>query len=103
MKYGYEAGKSHRASEVLTVRIYEVQDLVEVGQISEQANCANLVDFLIHDVEPHTWDNAGSGRVDVFQSPIRLVITQTAAVHEQIDAILHQLRQNLKVSSHDRP
>ncbi|MCE9607579.1 MAG: hypothetical protein K8U03_22045, partial [Planctomycetia bacterium] len=55
----------------------------------------SLVDLMTSTIEPETWREAGGtqGEVKHHTSTLSLVITQTQAVHEQIEDLLNQLRQ----------
>ena len=55
----------------------------------------SLVDLMTSTIAPETWREAGGtqGEVKHHTSTLSLVITQTQAVHEQIEDLLNQLRQ----------
>jgi len=55
----------------------------------------SLVDLMTSTIEPESWREAGGtqGEVKHHTSTLSLVITQTQAVHEQIEDLLNQLRQ----------
>lgn len=55
----------------------------------------SLIELMTSTIEPETWREAGGtqGEVKQHTSTLSLVITQTQAVHEQIEDLLNQLRQ----------
>jgi general secretion pathway protein D len=55
----------------------------------------SLVELMTSTIEPESWREAGGtqGEVKHHTSTLSLVITQTQAVHEQIEDLLNQLRQ----------
>ncbi|MBL9081372.1 MAG: hypothetical protein JNK76_06170 [Planctomycetales bacterium] len=60
-----------------------------------QPDFDSLIELMTSTIEPETWREAGGtqGEVRPHHSTLSLVITQTQAVHEQIEDLLNQLRQ----------
>lgn len=60
-----------------------------------QPDFDSLIELMTTTIEPETWREAGGtqGEVKEHRSTLSLVITQTQAVHEQIEDLLNQLRQ----------
>ncbi|OAI47949.1 hypothetical protein AYO44_08435 [Planctomycetaceae bacterium SCGC AG-212-F19] len=61
------------------------------------ATCEDkLIKLILNTVAPDSWaENGGHGTMDYFPLGMALVVNQTAAVHEQIAALLDSLRRNL--------
>lgn len=79
-------------------RFYQVHDLVLFPTERTLANPGldPLLDLVTSTIEPETWREAGGtqGDLQAFVGPgiIGIVVTQTAEVHEQIEALLTMLR-----------
>jgi general secretion pathway protein D len=60
-----------------------------------QPDFESLIELVTSTIQPETWREAGGtqGEVKAHESTLSLVITQTQAVHEQIEDLLTQLRQ----------
>ena len=86
-------------SEVLTV-IYPVADLVfPAGQDGSpdamgQADYESLVDSISEIVHPYAWEYVGGvGSIEPYPVVRSLIISNTEEVHEEVEALLAQLRQ----------
>jgi hypothetical protein len=82
----------------LTTRIYDVRDLVSNERNSpNQKRLDQLVDIIFNTIEPDSWktgENPGSGRIQSYkgQGTCVIVVFQTYWVHDQIAALLDELR-----------
>ena len=86
--------KTDEASPKLVTRVYPVRDLLE-EQREEPA--APLLQILTGVVQPETWImQGGPGSVEYFPTGKSLVVRQTAAVHEELTALLDELRKAAK-------
>ncbi|MCA9123499.1 MAG: hypothetical protein H6822_32885 [Planctomycetaceae bacterium] len=95
-------------SRKLVNRIYNVADLViplpnsnrpsgrdetELLSTTAPADFSTLTDLITSTVAPDSWRVAGgAGQIKPFSTNLSLLILQTSEVHEQIVALLHQLR-----------
>ena len=58
------------------------------------ADFQSLIELITTTIEPDSWeDNGGSGVIKEFRSTFSLVVTQTHDVHEEIQQLLEQLRE----------
>jgi hypothetical protein len=83
-----------RAKEMLTTRVYYVGDLagaVDVrfgpllNRLQAQENLAQIVNMIIQNVEPSSWDvNGGTGTITFDPITMSLIIKQSAEVHYRI-------------------
>lgn len=90
------------AAEVVTPqRVYQVHDLIAAG--SPTPSFEWLIEILTSTISPESWREAGGtqGEVEGFRADgiLVLIITQTEAVHEQIESLLTDIRaaRDLKV------
>ena len=90
---------SEEPSDVLTIRLYPVRDLVELHdrQVKDEKlvdfDFESLIDVIAATVAPDSWDNVGGiGSIGhLVQGPL-LVISQTEDVHRQIGSLLASIR-----------
>lgn len=90
---------STAAAELETpVRLYQVHDLVVAPNDPDgRPDYYALIDLITATIEPESWREAGGtqGEVKSFDGPgvMALVVTQTEEIHEQIEALLADLRE----------
>lgn len=66
-----------------------------------QPDFDSLIELITNTIEPESWDEAGgAGAIQEFAGNLSLVISQTQSVHEEVAALLQQLRrlQDLQVT-----
>lgn len=77
----------------LSVRVYAVQDLVDIDGATQQPVFKPLIDRLHKLVEGETWDiDGGMATIRGFDSTVSLVVRQTLAGHDAIAKTLAELR-----------
>jgi hypothetical protein len=82
------AERSDKAN--LVTKVYPVGDLV--GRNVPDAG-VSLIQVITRTIQPATWDGrGGAGSVEYFPEGKSLVISQTAAVQERVQALLEDLR-----------
>ncbi len=87
-----------KAEEMLVAKVYEVSDLVlyDLDDPSAGANYVPLVDTIQQTIAAETWNTVGGqGAIQPFEAAgiEAIVISQTASVHDKIEALLARLRQ----------
>jgi hypothetical protein len=83
-----------RAKEMLTTRVYYVGDLAGVvdvrfgpllSRLQAQENLALIVQMIIQNIEPSSWDvNGGNGTITFDPITMSLIIKQSAEIHYRI-------------------
>jgi hypothetical protein len=95
-----------QAEKSLSVRVYDVTDLVQV----QERNCRytrdfdTLMDLIVSIIAPDSWDDVGGeASMQGFPSGNRglLVISQTYAVHQQVEDFLNTSRKVLNLPAAD--
>ena len=85
-----------QASSTLVVRIYPIDDLVEVGAREAQTDKNEpsvLIDTVTACVERDSWKRNGDGHGEIqYLEPAMLVVSQSYEVQRQIKALLDQIR-----------
>jgi hypothetical protein len=79
----------------LETKTYPIGDLVLPAGASkdEEADFDSLIDLIKSTVKPTTWDDVGGpGSIAPFENGLSLVISQTQEVHEEVQAVLEQMR-----------
>ena len=90
---------SAEAAELETfVRIYQVHDLVVAPNDPDgRPNYDSLTELIMSTILPESWREAGGtqGEIKAFDGPgvMALIVTQTEDVHEQVEALLTDLRE----------
>jgi hypothetical protein len=80
-------GKEGKRPARLQLRFYPVGDLVGAGGKAD-----NLIEVLTKSIAPSTWsEQGGSGTIAYFTEGRTLIVTQTAVVQDQIEALLTKL------------
>jgi RNA polymerase sigma factor (sigma-70 family) len=70
--------------------VHQVRDLVEESNVQPNA----LVEAISSTIEPQSWsDRGGRGTIQYLGGTMSLVISQTKAIHSDVDRLLQQLRQ----------
>ena len=78
-----------KADELLYTQIYHVDDIV--GQRDRRRHLAELINLIADTVQPDTWEESGGpGAISSFRN--LLVVTQKLDAHEEVQALLAQLR-----------
>jgi hypothetical protein len=96
-RFGFTSGKQARSDLQLRVVCYPVADLmrdwVDTPEDKQQF-LDEFVDLVTSTVEHDSWMQNGTGRGEIQPFPANdsLVVSQTGRVHEQIAALLEQLR-----------
>jgi hypothetical protein len=76
----------------LTTCVYDVRDLQQ--GIRSGLDFDPLIDAIISCISPETWAENGGGEADIRPlQPGFLVVSQTAAVHEEIEELLNAIRE----------
>ena len=84
-----------RAEEVLSVCVYDVRDLIGNDRGDRQIKA--LVDAIVCCIAKETWANNKSGNAEIKTLPPGLlVVSQTSAVHEEIERLLTAVRETLR-------
>jgi hypothetical protein len=79
------------AEAMLTVCVYDVQDLVDAE--NGKRNLDPLIDVVVSCIATETWSENGGGASDIHPlEPGLLVVSQTYSVHQHIEAFLSTLR-----------
>ncbi|HKA08048.1 MAG TPA: RNA polymerase sigma factor [Gemmataceae bacterium] len=74
----------------LTIRVFPVKDLI--GAVAPDDQSPPLIRIIMSVVEPTTWQREGGpGSVEYFAAGQSLVVSQTADVHEKVEALLEAL------------
>jgi hypothetical protein len=84
-----------KADDMLSTKVYPVFDLV-IGPPAAPAgpDFARLIDNMTTSIAPTSWDEVGGpGAIKEFKNSGALVISQTAAIHEEIAEYLKALRE----------
>jgi predicted DsbA family dithiol-disulfide isomerase len=84
-----------KASTLLVVRVYPVQDLVAVSEpmAPRAANYWRTTAVIREAVSPTTWSESGSrGSINSFAPSGSIIVSQTFAAHEQIALLLSAMR-----------
>ncbi len=90
---GGSPAKPIEDSNALSVRVYAVQDLVEVEAATQRPQFKPLIEKLQKIAAGETWDvQGGTATISGFDSTISLVVRQTAAGHEAMAKMLAELR-----------
>ena len=99
---GYAGGQKKKKSEELLITVYDVKDIVlpaDSGDAVSTPNYDGLILALTTTVAPDTWvDVGGPGTLKEMPDNLTLVVRQTGAIHEQIEAVLGQMRETRKRS-----
>ncbi|HEV3022433.1 MAG TPA: hypothetical protein VGX76_08195 [Pirellulales bacterium] len=77
------------AENTLVTKVYPVFDLVAPSG----GNYGALIETITSNLSPHSWDdNGGQGTVRPFSNCGALVVSQTDAVHRQLERLLADIR-----------
>jgi hypothetical protein len=93
----------HEAENMLSVRVYNVDDLVVRPDGS--ANFQLLIELLTSTIDAHSWDETGGpGTIKEYRNGRvhSLVVSQSQQVHEQIGGVLASLRQSRRQQTGER-
>ncbi len=97
------------ADNLLSIRLYPVQDLVRLVP-AEQARYGEreydfdyLIDAITASISAQSWDTVGGpGSIQPFENSMALVISQTDDVHGRVENLLEQIRRASKEASETR-
>jgi hypothetical protein len=84
-----QEGKAEEAAQV-EAEFYQMTSEIFARQSFSDAD--ELIELIVQTVSPDTWNDVG-GLGSIMSYRDKLVVTQTAAVHRQVDDLLRQLRQ----------
>lgn len=74
-------------------RIYLVRDLVALNENPDMDDADPLIELITGTLHTSTWSELGGpGTIDYFANAGALVVTQTRAVHDELDQLLSTLR-----------
>ena len=78
---------------VLSVRVYAVQDLITIDAATQRPQFKSLMERVQKSVTPEAWDaQGGMATIRGFDSTMSLVVRQTPAGHEAVAKFLADLR-----------
>lgn len=94
-----------KAENLLSVRIYPVADLiVRADDPGHEDDYQSLSALITASVAPHSWNHAdGPGSILEFSNARALVISQTFAVHREIEGLLAAIREVRQQQAVERP
>ncbi len=88
------------AEQRLEVRVYRVDDLVTPD--ASRAELERLIEIIIASVESESWAENGTGQGELNSfDPAMLIVSNTHHVHEQLDALLGDLRRTKSAIEND--
>jgi hypothetical protein len=93
---------------MLSAKVYPVADLLVAADgsagLGQLGDYQNLIEMITTSVEPTTWDEVGGrGSIQEFRNSRTLVISQTFAVHRQIERLLAAVRDVRRSQAIDEP
>lgn len=94
-----------KSNESLTIRVYDVADLAGLGGIGS-TDVDPLISLITSTIAPTTWDTVGGpGSIASYTTPgiCSLVFSQSFEVHEQVEALLAELRKLKKTPAKPEP
>ena len=104
MLAGYRAGfyqgaetKRRQSIYAKTYQVVELTDLVTTPSGEVKKSYDTLIQIILKNVEPDSWDSVGGpGSIQEFPPSKSLVINQTGENHDRIEALFAELRQSRK-------
>ena len=88
------------AESMLVSHVYEVRDLMQSAHAADALDPEMLMDLITTAVEPVSWDDVGGpGSLSSFSGA--LIVSQTDAAHDQVQALLTELRRAKHALEHD--
>lgn len=96
---GFGSGKADRKAGTIYVKVYPVADLItpldkaDTPEARRESTDA-LIDLIVSTVDHDTWmeNGSGEGEIQPFPANNSLIISQSGRVHNQVAALLDQLR-----------